>query len=366
MIYDSDEYDDACKGNVDNKGKEFSKKDLHALLDNPDFSLLHVPENGNKMRIVRPASDSYHRKRIIDRINEAKHIPLAYYTLSHIWGVTENNRQLWTEIGEYVDDENGLPVDPVSMRPEKRNTLLGIFQSHPESYWWIDSIALIDCEPRIIPQLNSMRNQLNSLLSSVTRCSWWNRVWTFQEMALPPTVILVPETITEIEHPDNMIDIDDIRDFEVILGKMLLYLIKIGSRPLQAPSTAFKELRFSRGLEMDRKSSFLDLSSLVNLFNLLGQSSRQCMDPVDYVYGVLGLLRIRIPRMTYPKAVWQLFLYELEPVLNELLLNQFTTSKGGVVQLVGINEDAYQIDLLDARNMADVYRNFLIVYNCVV
>ncbi|KAI7878413.1 hypothetical protein K492DRAFT_170923 [Lichtheimia hyalospora FSU 10163] len=140
----------------------------------------------------------------------------------------------------------------------------------------------------------------------------------------------------------------------------------VGSRPLQAPSTAFKELRFSRELKMDRSSSFLDLSSLVNLFNLFGRSTRQCRIPADYVYGVLGLLRLRTPPMTDPNAVWHHFLSELQLVLNELMQNQFTTSKAGVIQLVAINEDAYQIDLLYARSMADVYRNFLLVYECVV
>ncbi|KAI7878414.1 hypothetical protein K492DRAFT_7017 [Lichtheimia hyalospora FSU 10163] len=226
------------------------------------------------MRMVRPATYTYHRKRIVERINEAEHIPLAYYTLSHIWGVTSTKLYLWDEISEYVDDDYGEPVDSVPMRPDKRGIVLKILQSHPDSYWWIDvlctftdtplyimadiyaccakCIALVDCEPSIIPQLNSMRNvvglnnpylpyenvsetmlfdhyqQLNSLLSPVTQSSWWNRVWTLQEMALPPKVMLMAEAATKLSDPDNMIDIDDLRDFEVILGKILLYLIRIG------------------------------------------------------------------------------------------------------------------------------------------
>lgn len=81
----------------------------------------------------------YHRKRMIRRINEAKRIPSFYYALSHLWGLSENNRHYWNDISEHVDDENGQPVHPVSMRPEKRDALLTMLKDHPDSYWWMMS-----------------------------------------------------------------------------------------------------------------------------------------------------------------------------------------------------------------------------------
>ncbi|CDH56025.1 predicted protein [Lichtheimia corymbifera JMRC:FSU:9682] len=115
---------------------------LGALLVDPHFLLLHVPDDGGKMKIIQPANNLYHRNQMIKRINETKQdTPSCYYALSHLWGLTENNRYLWHEIGDYVDDEEGNPVDPVSMRPEKRDALLKLLKEYPDSYWWVDVLC---------------------------------------------------------------------------------------------------------------------------------------------------------------------------------------------------------------------------------
>ena len=203
------------------------------------------------MRIVRPAKDPYHRRRMIKRVNETKPIPSFYYALSHLWGMTENNRHLWHEIGNYVDDENGKPVEPVSMREEKRDTLLKMLEDFPDSYWWIDvlcarrdtpldimgdiyaccleCIAMVDCESSLIPLLHTMAPAKEDFpfytkydwevkvnyywhykllydkkcpgmighLFTFMQSKWWQRVWTWQEMALPfGDVRLMAETGT--------------------------------------------------------------------------------------------------------------------------------------------------------------------------
>ena len=204
------------------------------------------------MRIVRPAKDPYHRRRMIKKINEAKPIPSFYYALSHLWKITKDNRHLWHEIGNYVDDENGKPVGPVSMREEKRDTLLEMLEDSPDSYWWIDvlcarsdtpldimgdiyaccleCIAMVDCEPSLIPLLHTMApaeedfpwsNIEDAILADLDylqpykqlydkkyphlverlfdfmQGEWWQRVWTWQEMALPfGDVRLMAETGT--------------------------------------------------------------------------------------------------------------------------------------------------------------------------
>lgn len=229
------------------------------------------------MQIVRLSSDLYHRKRVIKRINEVKRIPSFYYVLSHLWGLSENNRHLWYEIGDYVDDESGKPVEPVSMRPEKRDTLLALLKDHPDSYWWIDilcartdtpldimgdiyaccleCISMIDCDPNLIRQLNTVKDlrnllpaegkngitglnelllfkqpydksllQLMDLLFMLVHRQWWKRVWTLQEMALPfGEVRLMAETGTH-RPLHNTITVDDLlRHFKDLCYFILTY-----------------------------------------------------------------------------------------------------------------------------------------------
>ncbi|CDH59419.1 predicted protein [Lichtheimia corymbifera JMRC:FSU:9682] len=218
MTYDTDEDNDPYKIDInvenDEKGnlKRFFEKGLNALLDDEYFLLLYVPENGGRMQVIRPASDSYHRKRMIKRINEVKHIPSFYYALSHLWGLKENDRYHWHDIHEYVDDEEGQPMKPVSMRLEKRDALLALLKYHPDSYWWIDvlcarhdtpldimgdiysccldCIVMIDCEPTLIPKIRiykhlNQESKLLKVLYTFFQCEWWQRVSTWQEMALP-------------------------------------------------------------------------------------------------------------------------------------------------------------------------------------
>ena len=256
----------------DNHRKWFFENGLSALLDDPHFLLLYVPNNDDKMQIIQPASDLYHRKRMIERINEAKRIPSFYYALSHLWGISKENRHLWYKISDYVDDEKGQPAAPVSMRPEKRDTLLALLKSHPDSYWWIDVLcartetpldimgdiyacclgcyAMIDREPSIISQLSTKQiasttldsparkfydtrdlniltpyeqyyvkecPQIIDLLSTLIASEWWKRVWTWQEMALPVgDVYLVAETTTNVCRDETII-LEDIRQLTAVM-----------------------------------------------------------------------------------------------------------------------------------------------------
>lgn len=89
----------------------------------------------------------------------------------------------------------------------------------------------------------------------------------------------------------------------------------------------------------------------------LGNSFRCCKDPVDYVYGVLGVFRFNIPRMKDPKAVWQSFLRKFEDELHPIWKRCDTPT----YRTIEISYRAHQVDLLKVRNMADVYRDFLLV-----
>lgn len=88
----------------------------------------------------------------------------------------------------------------------------------------------------------------------------------------------------------------------------------------------------------------------------LGKSTRRCMDPVDYVYGVLGMFDIKIPRMTDPNAVWQLFLSELDDFMMDFKSKKFSWGR-----ITGISDHAYQVNVLKAKNMADLYKDLLVV-----
>lgn len=88
----------------------------------------------------------------------------------------------------------------------------------------------------------------------------------------------------------------------------------------------------------------------LRLIGSLGFSSRQCMDPVDYVYGILGMLQIKMPRLDNPADVWTRFLYELGNYMETM--GPFELEDGNIIK---INEHAYQIDICRARDMADIY-----------
>ena len=97
------------------------------------------------------------------------------------------------------------------------------------------------------------------------------------------------------------------------------------------------------------------------LLESLSDSTRRCMDPVDYVYGVLGMLNIKIPRMTDPKAVWQRFLSELDNYMDTTDIKNEVIQVTGVgdLKIIGVEESAYRIDLRKATWMGYVYDELL-------
>ncbi|KAJ8652575.1 hypothetical protein O0I10_011780 [Lichtheimia ornata] len=396
-----------------NNCKEFFEKGLSALLADEHFLLLYVPEIGGRMQIVRPASDPYHRQRMIQKINEAKGVPSFYYALSHLWGLTENNRYHWNEIADFVDDEDGQPVKPVSMRPAKRDTLLALLQDHPDSYWWIDvlcartdtpldimgdiysccleCVAMIDGDPNLIPQLytlmmdvkqefptyyNMDRNDIlnckqndkrlskaTELVFALMQRKWWKRVWTWQEMALPfGDVRLVPESGTH-QPLSKTITVDALLDY--FQANFRVDHVAHALEPIDSETGLtnamtlhawFTEILHARKSNEHRtgKKRAQEFSYLVSSFS---DSPRRCMDPADYVYGVLGVFQFKIPRMNDPNAVWHYFLSELD---NYMETTGMKNDKFSGKRITGINDNAYRIDLRKAKDMADVYKDDLL------
>lgn len=111
---------------------------------------------------------------------------------------------------------------------------------------------------------------------------------------------------------------------------------------------------------------------LISLIDIFGRSARKGEDEIEYIYGVLGVLPLDMPRMDKfilePNEGWRCFLSKLDTFLLECMRDQFITTNMNqdAVRLVTINDEARHIDLKNARNMADVYRNLLSVFECVV
>lgn len=127
---------------------------------------------------------------------------------------------------------------------------------------------------------------------------------------------------------------------------------------IDAVSGPMEEMRRAKCYSAYRMVEF-DPMSIVDVIESFGTSPRRCMDPVDYVYGVLGVIPFDIPRMTDPKKVWQQFLSHLEKLIPPL--KKRMASMRPQVKIQGINDRAYQVDLSTASNMADVYNNLIIV-----
>lgn len=108
-------------------------------------------------------------------------------------------------------------------------------------------------------------------------------------------------------------------------------------------------IRYIEGAKGDTHSDFF------YLLRTLGASTRRCMDPADYVYGVLGIFQLKIPRMTDSGAVWQHFLTEFDKYM-ERMKNKEVGLEGTII---GISDRARKVNLLEAKDMSDVYNGFL-------
>ena len=87
---------------------------------------------------------------------------------------------------------------------------------------------------------------------------------------------------------------------------------------------------------------------LRNVFEALESSSRVCAFPVDYVYGVIGMLELDVPRLDHPQDVWKAFLHELRKLLARL-----TEQDEGCMWAKVVKDETF--DLANAKNLGHVY-----------
>lgn len=101
------------------------------------------------------------------------------------------------------------------------------------------------------------------------------------------------------------------------------------------------------------KNAKARLVGLKSVLDNLAGSPRTCTNPVDYVYGVLGLLAIDVPRMDDPHAAWSTFLSVLSQRLQDV-------EKDDPDYYASVSENAYSFDLSQANNLGHVYSGLVI------
>ncbi|KAI7887146.1 hypothetical protein K492DRAFT_202759 [Lichtheimia hyalospora FSU 10163] len=191
-------------------------------------------------------------------------------------------------------------------------------------------------------------------------CQWFDRVWTLQELVLPLRVMMVSDQ-GGISGVNAQVDIAAVMqianslvpcEYEVYLDDDAVNDIDAGKC---VHGVAQKAYGFLDGFDIYRESCSNDLYglySLSDLFDNFSTCKRSCMDPVDYVYGILGLIDVDIPRMNDADLVWQTFLSKLKERLNSMI-DQVTQGK------VTFTISGNQVDLTKATNMSDVYKGLL-------
>ncbi|KAJ8651928.1 hypothetical protein O0I10_012499 [Lichtheimia ornata] len=395
---------------------------IRQLCQNQDFRLLHVTRHKNKykMRLVRPCIHKGHQQRVLEE---------GYYALSHLWG-NAKDYPYW-QVDDFISDKEGggrRKVDPVPMRPEKRDTLIALLKKHVNSYWWIDvlcarvdtplmimgsiyrycksCVALIDmADPFSMHRLEALSGALSkasggyyyanrllhrrpnitskqverlvfsnilslhgiernfgkelNVVLQVIQSQWFTRVWTAQEFLLPKQIIIMPEQRASAPTRYRM----DFALLEKITERLDTIYRVVDRIPLLAKSTQHLALTRHVGsmhvlcgrshqhegvLDIYNNHRSRVLPRLRNVFEALASSSRVCAVSVDYVYGVIGMLELDVPRLDHPQDVWKAFLSELRRLLAHL-----TEQDQGCMWAKVVKDETF--DLANAENLGHVY-----------
>ncbi|KAJ8659525.1 hypothetical protein O0I10_004890 [Lichtheimia ornata] len=380
----------------------------------PEFRLLYVPskdEDDKMMTIITPSK------------HEPSYVPdRKFYALSHLWG-TDPKENLW-DVSDFINDENGATVEPIPMREEKRETFLNLLQENP-GYWWIDVLccrsdtppvimrgiygcchtcfAMLDCPSEAIEFFSAAildpsktygepiegtsfeRNMVKGAAMwkharDIWKCRWFSRVWTMQELALPPSVMLLSETC----------DIPCYISADSLEVPMFRCFFFNASADLKLSRSMFKQehpFMLRHGVQNFHGSEGGSKSRRFGMFlSILRQfikSTRSCYFVEDYVYGALGILGLDIPRLNNIEDTWDRFLFSFRRFveknfweeIEELVYSRSWTSDvetsyyserpellvKHLQETVRFNyrEEGRSCALSGASKMADVYRGLL-------
>lgn len=208
-------------------------------------------------------------------------------------------------------------------------------------------------------------------LLDLTHSAWFTRVWTLQEAVLPRQLFMVPETQSSSQ-----------------LDTLEFSLVQKASERLTTVANAIKKLESSNQihvtLQEEEPKSILDdqytrliqqlethvqeitvaqetykqadaldehdrLPCLQSTLYKFAESTRTCTDPVDFVYGVIGLLDIGLPRMNNANEVWRAF----QRKFRDMRVQQLD------LHFYAICKSAAPFDLSQADSMKTVYSSFI-------
>ncbi|KAI7874853.1 hypothetical protein K492DRAFT_199652 [Lichtheimia hyalospora FSU 10163] len=285
-----------------------------------------------------------------------------FYALSHVYGIPPNEH-MW-EVSDFIIDEQGTPVGPIPMRPEKRDTLLSLLKANPGRCK--KCFAMIDCPPEDIEYFTLVKDQLDHALNNdslshetatqyllmealqhgrrIDVSRWFKRVWTLQEAILPTCVILLSETSGTYTHERTMllaslIHYDD-RMRELQVGDMFSNML------LPSQDVVPTDAVIGRQLEL-----------LVIFLYSLSLSKRSCYFAVDYIYGILGFLGVDIPRHDNPDVVWKHFLAYIDYIIDEMYGDDDMDAHG--YSRIEVSKKAREFSLSTADNLGQVFDNLL-------
>lgn len=208
--------------------------------------------------------------------------------------------------------------------------------------------------------LDKYPTEVQALLD-LTQSTWFTRVWTLQEAVLPQQLFMVPETAqSSSELGTYTLDFSMVQkvserlttvgkvimkgtETETILGDQYTRLIQQLETHVQEISVAQETYKQADALdEHDR------LPCLQSTLHKFAESTRTCTDPVDFVYGVIGLLDIGLPRMNNASDVWYAFQRKFKDMrVQQLDLHYYSVCKSA------------PFDLSQASTMKSVYSSFI-------
>ncbi|KAI9317418.1 hypothetical protein BX666DRAFT_1618979 [Dichotomocladium elegans] len=179
-------------------------------------------------------------------------------------------------------------------------------------------------------------------LTAILESPWYSRVWTLQEAMLPRSMKLVGETSKtnrRVEYQHIALIAETIYNASVEAAKSMangarstFYINNFNIPAIDRARQFGKRFKLSNVCRGDAHYPYLLLA--------LSLTKRKCGKKQDYVFGVLGILDIRIPYSNDPKVVWKTFLREMEKRLPKQ------------------SELPWEFDLARATNLAQVFASF--------
>ncbi|CDH59346.1 predicted protein [Lichtheimia corymbifera JMRC:FSU:9682] len=290
-------------------------------------------------------------------------------------------------------------IDVLCVRDDTPLVIMGDIYKHCKKCY-----AMLDCAPDLIPKLWEKRKDLKMLqrryheliaanlfqvddddpaliiherqeyvktliaeehdsifeiVQSLFSCRWFDRVWTLQEIVFPKVVMLISETCN-YDCDKHQISFGFIA--QQVLGPIVngdigcdILQTAVGEQMAFAIDALGKKLQMvirCTPLQVDRHNDPVGNAAIfVNMLASIGRCRRTCTDPRDYVYGVLGLLGMDIPRVDdNPQTVWITFLSVLDTMLQE-----HTTIARTGERLLTISSHAWNFRLALAKDSDHVY-----------